>query len=53
MVKTDRNCAEDFCHPPGAVCIGTFEAIWNKICKSADETPQQSNSQNHEKTSRG
>ena len=20
MVKTDRNSAEDFCHPPGAVC---------------------------------
>ena len=20
MIKTDRNSAEDFCHPPGAVC---------------------------------
>ena len=22
MDKTDRNSAEDFCHPPGAVCTG-------------------------------
>ena len=26
------------------VAIVTFEAIWNKICKSADDTPQLSNS---------
>jgi hypothetical protein len=28
MVKTDRNCAEDFCHPPGAVCrAGNFSGL--------------------------
>ena len=26
------------------VANGTFEAIWNKICKSADDTPRESNS---------
>ena len=24
MDKIDRNCAEDFCHPPGAVCTGSL-----------------------------
>ena len=24
MVKTDRNSAEDFCHPPGAVCTVSY-----------------------------
>ena len=25
MDKTDRNTAEDFCHPPGAVCTVGFQ----------------------------
>jgi hypothetical protein len=33
MVKTDRNCAEDFCHPPGAVCTVSFaSSMLSKAC---------------------
>ena len=34
MVKTDRNSAEHFCHPPGAVCTGAFVVFKTKRANS-------------------
>ena len=31
MVKTDRNSAEDFCHPPGAVCPVPYKTYSTKF----------------------